>query len=76
MAFTRNVRCEGSRVVKEGHKSEVHMQLLVTMEKCHPRIVGDEVELELLKSAQHHHVFDHPGGRLAADARQLETMTV
>ena len=57
------------RVVEERHESEIHVQLLMTMEERQPRIVSHEVKFEFLESAQHHHVFDHARRRLAADAR-------
>src|ERR1039458_258906 len=63
-------------VLEERHKAEVHVQLLVAVEERQSGIIGDEIELEFLKAAQHHHVLDHTGGRLTGDARQFETMTV
>ena len=52
------------------------MQLLVTVEQGPAWIVGDEVECEFLKAAQHHHVLDHARGGFAAYASQLEAMPV
>ena len=40
------------------------------------RIVGDEIEFDFLETAEHHHVLDHAGGRLAADAHKFETVAV
>src|SRR6516164_11463615 len=60
------------RVAEQRHKPEIHMQLLVAVKQRQPRIVGDEVKLKLLKSAQHDYVLDYSGGRLAGDARQFE----
>jgi len=63
-------------VLEERHEPEVHVELLVAMEECHPRTVSDEVKFELLDSAQHHHVFDHTGSRFAGDARQFKAVPV
>src|SRR6516165_8781293 len=65
-----------SCVIEERHEPEIHMQLLMTVKERQPRIVGHEIKLQLLKPAQHHHVLDHPGGRFAGDARQLEAVAV
>ena len=63
-----------SCVLQECHEPEIHVQLLVAVKECQSRIVGDEVEFEFLKSAQHDHVLDHASGRFACDARQFETV--
>ena len=46
------------------------------MKECEPRIVGDEIERDLLKSAEHHDILHYPGGWLSAHVRQLETVAV
>src|SRR5262249_5483570 len=55
------------RIFEQRHEAEVHVQLLVAVEKREARIVGNEVELYLLKAAEHDHILDHPGGRFAAN---------
>lgn len=37
----------------------------MTVEERHARIVGDEIELNLLRAGQHSHVLDDARGRLA-----------
>ena len=64
------------RIVEERHESEIHVQLLMTVEERQTRIVGNKVKFEFLESAQHHHVLDHARGRLAADAGQFEAVPV
>ena len=39
-------------------------------------IVGDDVELQLLESTQHHDVLDDAGGRFARYAPQFEAVPV
>ena len=34
-------------VVKQGHKTEVHVQLLVAMEQRESRVIGNEIEYRL-----------------------------
>ena len=63
-------------IVEQRHEAKIHVQLLVTVKERRPWIVGNEVKLEFLKPAQHHHVLDHARGRLATDARQLEAVPV
>jgi hypothetical protein len=63
-----------SRVFEERHEPEVHVQLLVTVKKRQSWIVCDEIELDLLKAAQHHHVFHHACGGPSADVGQLEAV--
>ena len=46
----------------------------MTVEQRRSGIVGDEIEFDFLKAAQHHDILDHAGGRLAADPRQLEAV--
>jgi hypothetical protein len=50
------------------------VQLLVAVEEGWSRIVGNEIELDFLKAAEHHHFFDDARSRLAADTRQLEAV--
>ena len=63
-----------SHIIEQCHESEIHVQLLVTVKEGTTRIVGDEVELERLKAAEHHHVLDHAGGGLAADTNKFKAM--
>lgn len=65
-----------SCVIEERHETEIHVQLLMTMKECPPRVVRDKIKLRFLKSAQHHHILDHARGRLASDTRQLEAVAV
>ena len=63
-----------SRILKQRHEPEIHVQLLVTVKKRSPRIVRHEIKLQLLKSAEHHDVFQDAGGGFATDPRQLEAV--
>lgn len=55
------------RVPEERHESEVHVQLLVAVKERQARIIGDEVELELLESPQ---ASRHPSRRRLSAFRQ------
>lgn len=44
-------------VVEEAHEAEIHMQLLVAVEKGHAGVVRDNVYLGFLVAAKHDHVF-------------------
>ena len=48
----------------------------MAVEQGQARIVGDEIEFHFLKTAEHHYVLDHAGGRLAADAHKFETVAM
>jgi len=55
-------------VVEEGHEAEIHMELLVAMEKREAGIVGDEIDFGLLIATEHDDVlFDASCG----DTRDL-----
>jgi hypothetical protein len=59
---------------EQGHKAEVHVQLLVAVEQGEAGIVGNEVDLGFLVSAHHHNVFHHAGGWLSGDPREFEAV--
>ena len=63
-------------VVEQGHETEVHVELLVTVEESQAGVVGDEVDLHLLIAADHDDVFDDAGGGLAGDACELEAVAM
>ena len=52
------------------------MQLHMAMEKGAAGVIGYKVDLHLLETAQHGHVFHDPGGMFTADLCQLKTMAV
>jgi len=64
------------RIVEEAHETEVHVELLVAMEKREAGIVGDEINFELLVAAEHDNVFADARGRSAGDLRELEGVAV
>jgi hypothetical protein len=55
-----------SRVVEKCHEPKVHVQLLMAVKERHSRIIGDEVEFDLLEATKHHDVQD-AGGWLASN---------
>ena len=65
-----------SNILNQLHEAEIHVQLLVAVKERRTRVVGDEIELDLLKPAKHHDVLNNPSGRFAADAHQLEAVAV
>src|ERR1035441_7844065 len=66
----------GSNIVKEGHKSEIHVQLLVTVEQGQPWIVGDEIDRDLLITSDHHYIFHYCRSGCSRDVGQLEAVPV
>src|ERR1700751_70262 len=48
-------------VVEQRHEAEVHVELLVAMEKRQTGIVRNKVDLCFLISAEHDHVFENSG---------------
>ena len=64
------------RVIEQRHKPEIHMQLLVAVEKAQTGVVGDEIYFDRLVSSHHHHVLENPGCPLPGDVRQLEQVPV
>lgn len=63
-------------VVKQGHESKIHVELLVTVEQRHARIVGGEVDGGFLVSAQHHHVFHNSGRGSPCNIGKFEAVPV
>src|SRR6516164_8874591 len=49
-------------VVEQRHEAEIHVELLVAMEKRQTGIVRDEVDLCFLIAAEHDHVLENSGG--------------
>ena len=66
----------GLHVIEERHESEVHVELLVTVEQRHARIVGHEIKGDFLVSAEHHYIFHDACGGFAHDVRKFEDMPV
>ena len=52
------------------------MKLLVAMEECEPRIIGDEVDLSFLIPADHDDILDDSGRRTARETCQLKTVAM
>jgi len=46
-------------IVKQRHKSKIHVQLLVTVKQRQARIIRYEIHFRRLVAAQHQHVFHH-----------------
>src|SRR5215469_2404041 len=65
-----------SHVVEQGHKPEVHVQLLMAVKQSHAWIVGYKVHLGFLVAAQHDNIFEHTGGRFSRQPRQLKAVSV
>lgn len=63
-------------VVEQRHESEVHVQLLVTVEQRQAGIVRGKRDVEFLISAQHDDIFHKPGGGQSCRRRYLETVSL
>ena len=50
------------RVIEERHETEVHVELLVTVEERKTRIVRNKVNIQLLISAEHGYVLYNASG--------------
>jgi hypothetical protein len=46
-------------IIKQRHKSKIHVQLLVTVKQGQARIIRYEIHFRRLVAAQHQHVFHH-----------------
>jgi len=47
----------GSAIVEQGHKSKIHVKLLVAVEQSEAGIVGDKIDFRFLVAAEHDKVF-------------------
>src|SRR5262249_33621539 len=65
-----------SCVVEQEHEAKIHVQLLMAVEQRQSRMIGDEIEFDFLKAADHDHILNDAGCRLAAHAHKLETVAV
>jgi len=68
--------CSHSNIVEESHKTKVHVQLLMTVEQSHTRIVSYEVHFGFLVASQHHDVFENASRRSPGQAGQFEAVPV
>src|SRR5215831_12179840 len=68
--------CSHSNIVEESHKTKVHVQLLMTVEQSHTRIVSYEVHFVFLVASQHHDVFENASRRSPGQAGQFEAVPV
>src|SRR5207249_8157268 len=46
-------RKQSLHIVEQAHESEIHVQLLMTMKQCQPRIVRHKIHFHFLISANH-----------------------
>src|SRR5262249_44442616 len=65
-----------SCVVEQEHEAKIHVQLLMAMEQRQSRMIGNEIKFDFLKAADHDHILNDAGCRLAAHAHKLETVAV
>src|ERR1035438_3652339 len=64
----------GLDIFKQRHEAEIHVDLLMAVEQREAGIVRHKIDIHLLVTAQHHHIFDDTRGRLPGHPRQLETV--
>src|SRR6185437_4925196 len=59
-------------IVEQAHEAEIHVKLLVAVEQRQPRIIGYEIDRDLLVAIHHHHVLHYACVGYARDAGQFE----
>jgi ABC-type antimicrobial peptide transport system permease subunit len=52
--------CPPLDISEQGHKTEVHMELLMAVKQGEAGIVGNEIYFGFLVSTHHHYIFHHP----------------
>jgi hypothetical protein len=62
--------------VQQRHEPEVHVQLLMTVKQGQAGLVGGEVDVDRLITADHGNVFAHSGGGSPGDVRDFERVAV
>ena len=65
-----------SCVVEQKHEAKIHVQLLMAMEQRQSRMIGNEIKFHFLKAADHDHILNDAGCRLASYAHELEAVAV
>jgi hypothetical protein len=65
-----------SQVIEQRHETEIHVQLLMTMEQRKTGIVGHEVDFINLIAAQHDDVFQDTRRGSFGEIRELEAVPV
>ena len=63
-------------VIEQRHKSEIHMQLLMTMEQGPAGVVGHKVDFYFLVSTHHDDIIHDAGRLLFGDADQFKAMAM
>ena len=64
------------RVIEQRHKSEVHVQLLMTVKQGPAGIIGHKVDFHFLVSAEHDDILHDPRRRLSGNAGQLKAVAM
>ena len=49
------------RIIEQRHEPEIHVQLLMAVEECEAGVVGDEIDVGFLVTAEHDDVFENSG---------------
>ena len=65
--LNRSWQMNVSAVVKQSHKSKIHMKLLVAVEQSEAGIVGNEINFRFLVTSEHNHVFENASGGRATE---------
>jgi len=55
----RFLQLELDSVIEQGHETEIHVQLLMAVKQGEAGIIGNEVDLDFLVSADHDHIFHY-----------------
>src|SRR5690349_6105980 len=63
-------------IIEQRHQTVIHMELLMAMKQRASRIVGYEIEFDLLVAAQHYHILDDARGRFPGNPHQFETVAM
>jgi hypothetical protein len=53
-----NAGLRSSHIVEKGHKTEIHVQLLMAVEQGEPWVVGNEIHGDFLVASDHEHIFN------------------
>ena len=72
----RRQRNSTLEVIKQGHESEIHMQLLMTVEQRQAGVIRRKIYFDLLIAADHDDVLEHTCSRDSCKLSEFETVTM
>jgi hypothetical protein len=70
------LRGGGLNVFKESHEAEIHVEILMAVKQCDPRVIGDKIDINSAEAFDQDGVFENSGCLFSVDFCDLEVVPV